>query len=51
MEIKIGRTYRFWLGSGFIRHGLVLGFDGYDIVIVKWEENGERDYVRKDQIC
>jgi hypothetical protein len=49
--IEIGNVYRFWLGSGFIRHGKVLGFDGDDIVIVRWVENGQRDYVSRDQLC
>jgi hypothetical protein len=51
MKLEIGKTYRFWLGSGFFRHGLVLGFDSDDIVIVRWVENGQRDYVRRDQVA
>ena len=50
MEIKIGKTYRWWLGNGFIRMGKVLMIDIDGIIKVQWQ-NGDTDYVRKDQWC
>lgn len=49
--IKIGKTYRWHLGPDFTRLGRVLGFDGDDIVIVKWEGFSGQHFVRRDQLC
>ena len=48
--LTIGQTYRFWLGTGFIRTGKVLYVDQDGLVTVRWTD-GAVDYVRADQRC